>query len=452
MRLVRRPAGLRDRLLLVMVLATAVFLGAATAGFNLILATRLDGAANDVLRSRIRAEMAEGHLSGGRLIVPPTSDQATVVDQPVWIFVGRRVLEQPRGSRVLDAAARRLAGGPRRIVDLPDGSNRLLAVPIRDDNGRRLGTIVSSVSLAPYRRTLDIALVTSIALAVALLGASVIATRWALAAGLRPVAQMTAQAAEWSEHDLDRRFALGPPHDELTQLAATLDGLLGRLAAGLRREQRFSAELSHELRTPLARMHAQAQLALAGDLPDEQREAWASVLRSSGDMGETLDALLAGARGDASQRGGVADAAHAAAAVAERFAPLAAERGVRIGVTGTEETLRAGVDAELLERLLQPLVDNACRYAASEVTIAVGSENGYVVYAITDDGPGVRDDERERIFEPAVRGSAGTAVRQGTGLGLALARRLARAAGGTVDADARPDGGGGCFLARVPAA
>jgi two-component system, OmpR family, sensor kinase len=284
MRLLRRPPGLRDRLLLVMVLATAVFLGAATAGFNVILAARLHGAANDVLRSRIKAEMAEGHLSGGRLIVPPISDQGAVVDQPVWIFAGRRVLEEPRGGSALHAAAKRLAGGPRRIVELPDGSNRLMALPITD-NGRRLGTIVSSVSLAPYRRTLDIALVTSIALAVALLAASVMATRWALKAGLRPVAQMTAQAAEWSEHDLDRRFALGPPHDELTQLAATLDGLLGRLAAGLRREQRFSAELSHELRTPLARMHAQAQLALAGDLPDDQRQAWATVLRASADMG-----------------------------------------------------------------------------------------------------------------------------------------------------------------------
>jgi two-component system OmpR family sensor kinase len=451
MRLPLRRAGLRDRLLAVMALATAVALAAATAGFNVILGARLDGAANDVLRSRIRAEMAEGHLSGGRLIVPPTSDEGTVIDQPVWIFAGRRALERPRGSAALDAAARRLAGGPRRIVELDDGSNRLLAMPIRD-RGRRLGTIVSSVSLAPYRRTRDIALVTSIALAAALLLASVLAGRWALTAGLRPVARMTAQAAEWSEHDLDRRFALGPPHDELTQLAATLDGLLGRLAAGLRREQRFSAELSHELRTPLARMHAQAQLALAGDLPDDQRAGWAIVLRSSADMGETLDALLAGARADASRRRGVADAAHAAHAVAERFGPLAAERGVRIAVAPSDATLRAGVDAELLERLLQPLVDNACRYAESKVTIAVDRRDGYVVYEISDDGPGVREDERERIFEPAVRGSAGTAVRDGTGLGLALARRLAGAAGGTVDALARPAGRGGCFHARVPAA
>ena len=65
---------------------------------------------------------------------------------------------------------------------------------------------------------------------------------------------MTESAASWSEHDLDRRFDLGEPYDELTRLAATLDGLLGRIAASLRHEQRFTAELSHELRTPLARV------------------------------------------------------------------------------------------------------------------------------------------------------------------------------------------------------
>jgi two-component system, OmpR family, sensor kinase len=72
------------------------------------------------------------------------------------------------------------------------------------------------------------------------------------------------------------------------------------------------------------------------------------------------------------------------------------------------------------------------------------------VVEVADDGPGVHADERERIFEPAVRGSAGTALRDGTGLGLALARRLARAAGGRVDALEPPDGA--CFAVRVPPA
>ena len=81
---------------------------------------------------------------------------------------------------------------------------------------------------------------------------------------------MTRQAAAWSEHDLDRRFALGEPHDELGELAATLDGLLDRLAASLRREQLFLAELSHELRTPLARVMAESELALRRERDHER--------------------------------------------------------------------------------------------------------------------------------------------------------------------------------------
>jgi signal transduction histidine kinase len=447
----RRPAGLRQRLLAVVVLATAVALAATIAGFNLLLAARLDGTADDLLRTQITAERDEVRITGDRVTLPDLPETGPVIGEPVWVYSGRRLIERPRNLQSLDGRARELAAGPGGALQLDRPEVRLLAVPIRDRGGRRVGTIVAATSTTPFRRTRDVALVSSLVLAGALFVASLFTARWVLRAGLRPVARMTAQAAEWSENDLDRRFGLGPPHDELTQLAATLDALLGRLAAGLRHEQRFTAELSHELRTPLTRMRAQAQLALADDLPDDQREAWTAVLRSSGEMAETLDALLAVARADARKRPGVSDARRAADAVADRFEPLAAERGVHIGVVaGGTGPLRAGVDAELLERLLQPLVDNACRYAASEVTIAVRGEPDAVVFEVADDGPGVQADERERIFEPAVRGRAGTALREGTGLGLALARRLARAAGGSVEALERPDGA--CFAVRVPPA
>ena len=93
---------------------------------------------------------------------------------------------------------------------------------------------------------------------------------------------MTRQAADWSEHDLDRRFALGPARDELTQLASTLDGLLERLAASLRHEQRLSAEISHELRTPLASIVAEAQYALRhGRQTDESRATLEHILQSA---------------------------------------------------------------------------------------------------------------------------------------------------------------------------
>jgi len=99
---------------------------------------------------------------------------------------------------------------------------------------------------------------------------------------IQPVAGMTAAAADWSERDLDRRFNLGPPRDELTALSATLDGLLARIAASVRHEQRFSAEMAHELRTPLAGLRGETELALRRrDLAPHVRESFEAILRSA---------------------------------------------------------------------------------------------------------------------------------------------------------------------------
>ena len=97
--------------------------------------------------------------------------------------------------------------------------------------------------------------------------------------------------------------------------------------------------------------------------------------------------------------------------------------------------LRIGVDSDAAERVLAPLVENACRYARTHAEIRLRSNGEHVEYLVTDDGPGVSPSEREQIFEPGKRGSAATAAGEatdGAGLGLALARRLARALDGEV--------------------
>jgi signal transduction histidine kinase len=290
----RELPGLRTRLLAAVLIAVAVALALLTTVFNLILGARLDADANDQLRARATAALSSVSVEDGRVRLREAPDDTAALDTPIWVFRGPQLVERPHRSVVLERAASRLARTGRRQLDVGE-SARLLALPI-SEHDRRVGTVVAAVSLLPAERTERIALISSIALAAALLVAVALAARWLLLAGLRPVSRMTAQAADWSEHDLDRRFALGAPRDELTQLAATLDALLGRLAAGVRREQRFSAELSHELRTPLARVRAQAQLALGEDLPVQQRESWSAVLRSTDEAARTLDALLAAAR------------------------------------------------------------------------------------------------------------------------------------------------------------
>src|SRR5207237_6496387 len=134
------------------------------------------------------------------------------------------------------------------------------------------------------------------------------AVRGLLGSARRPVARRAEQAEQWSDHDLDRRFALGEPHDELTRLASTLDRLLDRIAASLRHERRLSAELSHELRTPLAKLTAEAELALRRPrAPEAYRDAIMSILGGAQQIERIVETLIAAARQEGGPRG-VADA------------------------------------------------------------------------------------------------------------------------------------------------
>jgi two-component system OmpR family sensor kinase len=441
--------GIRHRLLLAVGVAVALALAAMVAGFNLLLAHNLSRDADNLLRARAASELSVLETSNGALSVAETPDEAAA-ETHAWIFSGRRILEAPRAGRVLSDAASSLSYGPARFLNVPRTDTRLYAQPVAV-RGRRLGTVVTSLSLGPYEATRRTALYGSLALGVAVLALVLIAAHWLLASALRPVAFMTRQAAAWSEHDLDRRFALDQPSDELSELASTLDSLLDRLASSLRREQRFSAEISHELRTPLSRVIAEADLALSRKrTPSEYRAALELVRRNARQLTRTVDTLVAAVRHQAGAKRGTADALTVVTEAAGVCAGLAAEQKVTIEVERPSRPLRVGIDAELAERILQPILENACRYAHAAVTVTIKREqNGPVVYAIDDDGPGVGEDERERIFEPGVRGSAGERDGEfGAGLGLALARRLVHDVSGEVEAVVADRGR---FIVRLPA-
>jgi signal transduction histidine kinase len=440
--------GLRRRLQLVVGAAVTTALIGLVAGFNLILGSVLDRDARDLARTRAVAQVDSLRITGGRLSVGEAPDDRST-DAYLWVLAGRRVLERPRVAPAMDRAARTLASGPARFHDLPANDTRLYAAPVVA-HGTRLGTVVAGVSLAPYEQTRKLALLGSVVLGGLVLLLVFVAAHWLVRSSLRPVVRMTRQAAEWSEYDRDQRFALGQPHDELTELAATLDGLLDRLAASLRRERRFSAELSHELRTPLARVLAESELALRRERdPREYRQALELIHRNADQLSRTVDALVAAARYEAGGERGTADAYAVADEAARACTSTAAERSIELEVAKPPVALRVGVDADLAERIIQPVLENACRYGASWVRTAIGGANSSVVYAVEDDGPGVGADEDERIFEPGVRGRARRDGDQGAGLGLALARRLARSVDGDVVADTTAVGGR--FLVKLPA-
>ena len=415
--------SLRNRVTLGTVAVLGAGLAIISIALNLLLVSRLSADASDLLANRADAQASTLEVRDGQLRVRESANDAAL-DEHAWVFDGRgRALEQSPASPRLAGAVRALARATRPTEVNPTEHVRLLARPVDD-----AGVVVVGVSMDPYRHTERLAAGFTVVLDVFVLLAGALVARRAVGAALRPVAQMTERAAEWSENDLHRRFALGPPRDELTALASTLDGLLGRIDAALRHEQRFSAEMAHELRTPLAGVRAEAELALrTGRAP---REALESVLAGTERMEAVIETLLAAARSDAVR--GSSDAVAAARHAAEAHGAT---------VHAPPEPLTVGAGEDVVSAALQPLLENAARHAAHEVEIRLSRENGGVVIAVLDDGAGIAAGDAERIFEPGVS-KAGSA-----GLGLPLARRLARAAGG--DVVAVPQRGGRVEL-RLP--
>ena len=444
----RRPRGVRTRLLLVVMVATAVALALMTLAFNLALSRALSLQADALARSRAANEVGSLTIVNGRVVESGRPDPGGL-ESEAWVFVGDRVVERPNVGPALTAAARRVRTTTGRVVDVPSRRVRLYAMPV---SGSVAAVVVAGVSMIPFDKTARVALLGSLVLAVCLLAVVGVVTHWVLAAALRPVARMTADASAWSASDEHRRFAVGEPYDELSQLAATLDRLLDRLSATLRREQRFSAELSHELRTPLAKIRTETELALRRERDGASYRASLQAVHGNAlTMARTIETLVAAQRQESGFTSGAVDAATVLDDVATGFAAAAGERGITLEVGAADAGLRIGVDRDVVRRIVEPVVENACRYAKGRVTVKARRSGADVEIVVADDGPGVAADEAERIFEPGVRGSAGEGSGSdspGAGLGLSLSRRLARAAQGDVTAPAA--GPGGVFSVRLP--
>lgn len=431
-RLMSARFGLRERIWLTVVAAMAATLIALTGGFNLLIANRLAHDADNVATARASAELDALKITPAGIDLVETLD-AGGLDTPTWVFSGTKPLEAPRLGREALTLALTLTRRGRGFADLPAQDLRLYGLPVTS-RSRRLGTVVAAVELGPYEEIRRIALLASSLLALLALVAVAATSRWMIARSLRPVSEMTMQAAEWSEQQLDRRFALGEPHDEFTTLATTLDGLLDRVAASLRHEQNLTAELSHELRTPLTQISAETQYALRhGRLTDDQAASFQRILNSARQMTRILDTLMTAARAEAGESQASCDATIAARAAIEPFRQVAADAGVELKLVPPTMPLRIPFDSGVVERILAPLLENACRFADRHVTVEIVPADREIGFAIQDDGPGIPPEDAENVFEPGFRSApAGVALLTSAGLGLPLARRLSRRLGGDV--------------------
>jgi signal transduction histidine kinase len=448
----KAPRGLRTRLTLLVGAGATILVTVLTVGFNVVLRSSLAEDADQVARER--AESALETVVLGRdgqlrlLEAPPAQDSGT----GVWVFGAQgQALERPPADPAVQQLAASLAGGNDAFADEADADVRLYSRAIRADDGNQVGTVVAALSVEPYEHTVKRALIASIAFAILMLGATIIGTWLLLGRALHTVSRMTTEATEWSEHDLDHRFAAGEPYDEITELAAAFDSMLDKLASSLRHEQRLSAEISHELRTPLAAILAESELSLAhGASKGDERAVLERIADRATALTRILDALLAAARGET--RGvpvltPVRPILERALADG-RTAPGGADLTFRLAdPDGEGDGGAADVEPELVERIVAPLIENACRFAQGHVELSVATAGSTVVIGVADDGPGVRPGDEDAIFEPGWRGDADG---PGAGLGLALSRRLARAVGGDVVLVVPPPQLGALFEVRLP--
>ncbi|MGQ4360575.1 sensor histidine kinase [Streptomyces sp. SAS_272] len=446
------PRTLRGRLSLVALTTAALLMTVLTVVFNIVVRHHLQRQADDELRNRAAAVATTVDTSGPTVRVLETANDG-LLDANVWIYSGARLLEQPPSPvPALSRAAGRLAarGGPD-CTDVPadghqPGRIRLCPLPIQD--GERPVTVITALDLAPYRSSADTFLLGSLVLDAAMLACTYALTRLAVGRALRPVRSMTEQATLWSTVASEERFSPERRPAELALLGASLDTLLDRIRAALRHERQLTGELSHELRTPLSRIVAELDWWQARPRSTAETEAChEAVADAARSMRTICDTLLDDARDGTRTLPGTSE-------VRPVLRRLVGHFDVPDGVTVVlddhdDAPLEAGVPSALLERIVSPLLANAFRYARSSVVLSAARETDGVCVEVTDDGPGVPADFAGRLFQPGRRADPDDG-HGGAGLGLPLARRLARSAGGEVSHDPG-HAPGSRFTVRLPA-
>ena len=265
---------------------------------------------------------------------------------------------------------------------------------------------------------------------------------------LRPLRQMTAATRRISADSLHERLAVAGPGDELKDLADTIDGLLGRLEEAFAAQRRFVANASHELRTPLTTMRASVDVAVAKPEPvPAQTIALADRLRGELDRVDgLLDGFLALARaqhGDMPGRATLSLEYLTAAALAVRADATAARHLTVHHVTGADGTWVTG-SQPLLCRMVDNVVDNAIGHNRDGgwISATTGADE-HVARLVVETGGDVLDaDQVSQLTQPFRRLSADrTGSDHGSGLGLSIVEAITTAHGGTLDLQARPEGG-----------
>ncbi|MBA2470472.1 MAG: HAMP domain-containing protein, partial [Chloroflexia bacterium] len=263
---------------------------------------------------------------------------------------------------------------------------------------------------------------------------------------MRPVSEITRQAASIQADDLRARLHLDLPDDELGRLAVTFDAMLDRIEEAFEQQRRFTGDAAHELRTPLSLMRGRVDLALLGDLSaGEYRETLDALQVDIARLTDLVSALLALARADAGHLElslAPVDLADTIEIVGEQFAAQAEEAGVRL--ERKTEACVVVADEDVLVLVLVNLVANALAHTppGGSVTLGCRHTGAEVIFWVTDTGAGIAPEHRDRVFDRFYRVGHGPARGStGAGLGLNISRAIVAAHRGRIDLGSDPGRG-----------
>jgi signal transduction histidine kinase len=444
-RLRRVRASVRLRVTAFATLAFAVAFTAAAIGLvetvqrSLENRTRDEGAgAVETLARRLEAGERPEQLTFGT-----TARIVQVLDGD-----GDVVASTPGADQVLLQAIQRREP-PLRVtfVRTSDGQRLLAYRAVVAPAGRY--TIAVASPLDAVRRSVD-TVADVLWFATPALVALVGALAWLLAGrALHPVELLRTEVDEITHTTMHRRVVVPPGDDEVARLATTMNDMLDRLEGAAERQRQFVADASHELRSPITTMRADLEVALRAP----ERLDWPALARRMLAENERLsllvDDLLELARLDEGRPArprvdvDLDDLVHDEA--------TRASSRVHVDVAGVSAGRVQG-DLRQLGQVVRNLVDNAARHAVSRVAVSVVTDATEVVVRVDDDGPGIPEVDRERVFERFARLDEGRAREGGgAGLGLALVRRVVAAHGGAVTVGDAPLGGAR-FEVRLPTA
>jgi signal transduction histidine kinase len=393
-------------------------------------------------------------------------DRDGLVDVAATNVRGRVIVVDARGDLLADSEGtppgRSYAGRPEIGVALsgrPDqrerrsetlGENLLLtSIPIivegRTAGAVRVSQAVDAVDRAVWRSVAGLILIGLLVIGLGLLAGSVVAGQIA-----RPMGRLDSAARRVAEGDLATRAQVEGSAEQRS-LAATFNDMTARLERLVRSQRDFVADASHQLRTPVTGLRLRVEAARADtrepEVAEELDAALAELDRLTHIIEELLQLSQAGERSAGGERLALAELG---ARAAERWDALAAEKEQRLVADGLGGSGAAWLSRADADRILDALVENAIKYSPPGSAIEVAALAGGV--EVRDRGPGIADGEEEQVFERFHRGGAGRGGgAPGTGLGLTIARELARTWGGDVRLRRR-DGGGTVAVLTLPPA